>query len=167
VSQLLCDALRGEPEAAYALIPSEARGSGDSMTLAIAHMEGDRAILDCVRERKPYFSTDDAAKEFADTIKSYGIHRMFSCLAMTEVPVAGEHDTAKTIPAAEIQFDRIAHLRDPRACECWRRRHACPKPNRTSLEVPGKARRPRLSRPARIRVIGVLRNTAADEAVLQ
>jgi hypothetical protein len=43
------------------------------MTLGIAHMEGDKAILDCVRERKPPFSPDDVAKEFADVIKSYGI----------------------------------------------------------------------------------------------
>jgi hypothetical protein len=48
-------------------------GSSDSMTLAIAHMEGERVVLDLVRERKPPFSPDDVAKEFADTIKSYGI----------------------------------------------------------------------------------------------
>jgi hypothetical protein len=48
-------------------------GSSDSMTLAIAHMKGERVVLDLVRERKPPFSPDDVAKEFADTIKSYGI----------------------------------------------------------------------------------------------
>jgi hypothetical protein len=48
-------------------------GSSDSMTLGICHSEGDRTILDCVRERKPPFSPDDVAKEFADVIKSYGI----------------------------------------------------------------------------------------------
>jgi hypothetical protein len=42
------------------------------MTLAVAHMETERAILDLVRERKPPFSPDDVTKEFADTIKSYG-----------------------------------------------------------------------------------------------
>ncbi|SHG53484.1 hypothetical protein SAMN05444169_2927 [Bradyrhizobium erythrophlei] len=58
----------------YVAFVDPSGGSGtDSMTLAIAHMEGDRAILDCVRERKPHFSTDDAAREFADTIKTYGI----------------------------------------------------------------------------------------------
>jgi hypothetical protein len=36
-------------------------------------MEGDRAILDLVRERKPPFSPDDVAKEFAAAIKSYAI----------------------------------------------------------------------------------------------
>jgi hypothetical protein len=48
-------------------------GSSDSMTLAVSHMEGDRVVLDCVRERKPPFSPDAVAKEFSDTIKSYGI----------------------------------------------------------------------------------------------
>jgi hypothetical protein len=48
-------------------------GSSDSMTLAVAHMEGERAILDLVVERRPPFSPDSVAKEFADTIRSYGI----------------------------------------------------------------------------------------------
>jgi hypothetical protein len=48
-------------------------GSSDSMTLGISHMEGERVILDCIRERKPPFSPDDVAKEFAGVIKSYGI----------------------------------------------------------------------------------------------
>jgi hypothetical protein len=48
-------------------------GSSDSMTLGIAHAEGERIILDCIRERRAPFSPDDVAKEFADTIKGYGI----------------------------------------------------------------------------------------------
>jgi hypothetical protein len=48
-------------------------GSSDSMTLAIAHMEGQRAILDLVVERRPPFSPDEVTKEFAATIKGYGI----------------------------------------------------------------------------------------------
>jgi hypothetical protein len=57
----------------YVAFVDPSGGSADSMTLAIAHMEGDRAILDLVRERRPPFSPDDVAKEFADTVKSYGI----------------------------------------------------------------------------------------------
>jgi len=48
-------------------------GSSDSMTLAIAHAEGDRAVLDLVREVKPPFSPDNVAREFGDTLYSYGI----------------------------------------------------------------------------------------------
>ncbi|MDI3308520.1 MAG: hypothetical protein QJR07_15620 [Acetobacteraceae bacterium] len=48
-------------------------GSSDSMTLAIAHQENGRAVLDAVRERKPPFSPDDVVQEFAALLDSYGI----------------------------------------------------------------------------------------------
>jgi hypothetical protein len=48
-------------------------GSSDSMTLAVAHLQGDRVVLDCVRERRPPFSPDDVVKEFAAALKSYGV----------------------------------------------------------------------------------------------
>jgi hypothetical protein len=53
-------------------------GSADSMTLAIAHREGDRGVLDCLREIRPPFSPDEVVKEFADTLKSYGLRRCTS-----------------------------------------------------------------------------------------
>jgi len=51
-------------------------GSSDSMTLAITHMAGSRVIVDAIRERKAPFSPDDVVKEFADTLRSYGIARV-------------------------------------------------------------------------------------------
>ncbi|HEV2161186.1 MAG TPA: hypothetical protein VGR52_02970 [Stellaceae bacterium] len=48
-------------------------GSNDSMTLAIAHRQGTTVVLDCVRERRAPFSPDDVCREFAATLKSYGI----------------------------------------------------------------------------------------------
>ncbi len=58
----------------YVAFVDPSGGSGkDSMTMAIAHMEGDRAILDAVREIKPPLSPDSVTKEFSDLIKSYGI----------------------------------------------------------------------------------------------
>ena len=57
----------------YVAFVDPSGGSSDSMALAISHIENGRAILDLVRERKPPFSPDDVSKEFADTIKSYGI----------------------------------------------------------------------------------------------
>ena len=45
----------------------------NSMTLAIAHAEGERVILDLVRERKPPFSPDAVVSDFAQTLKSYGV----------------------------------------------------------------------------------------------
>jgi hypothetical protein len=48
-------------------------GSSDSMTLAVAHLQGDRVVLDALRERRPPFSPDDVVAEFASALKSYGI----------------------------------------------------------------------------------------------
>jgi hypothetical protein len=48
-------------------------GSSDSMTLCIAHREGDEVIIDAIRERKPPFSPDDVVIEFAACLKSYFI----------------------------------------------------------------------------------------------
>ena len=51
-------------------------GSADSMTLAIAHRDGDRAILDAVREAKPPFSPEAVVTDFAALLKSYGVKRV-------------------------------------------------------------------------------------------
>jgi hypothetical protein len=48
-------------------------GSNDAMTLAISHHEGNRAILDCVLERKAPFNPDAVTWEFSQTLKSYRI----------------------------------------------------------------------------------------------
>jgi hypothetical protein len=57
----------------YVAFVDPSGGSSDSMTLGIAHMEAGRTVLDCVRERKPPFSPDDVVREFAATLKGYGI----------------------------------------------------------------------------------------------
>src|SRR5690606_16844912 len=44
-----------------------------SMTLAIAHAERERAVIDAVRERKAPFSPEAVVKEFADILKAYDI----------------------------------------------------------------------------------------------
>jgi hypothetical protein len=48
-------------------------GSADSMTLCVSHREGDKVIIDAIRERRPPFSPADVCFEFAATLKSYGI----------------------------------------------------------------------------------------------
>jgi hypothetical protein len=60
----------------YVAFVDPSGGSADSMTLAIAHRDKQRGALDAIRERKPPFSPDDVTKEFADLIKSYGVHRV-------------------------------------------------------------------------------------------
>lgn len=46
-------------------------GSADSMTMAIAHKEADRAVLDLVREVKPPFSPESVVEEFAADLRRY------------------------------------------------------------------------------------------------
>ena len=48
-------------------------GSQDSFTLAVAHAEGNVAVLDAVREVKPPFSPESVAQEYAEFLKAYRI----------------------------------------------------------------------------------------------
>ena len=43
------------------------------MTLAIAHVEGEIAVLDLVRERRPPFSPADVVDEFVATLRLFGV----------------------------------------------------------------------------------------------
>ena len=52
-------------------------GSSDSFTMAIAHADGDRVILDAVRERTPPFSPEEVVREFSALLKSYRISRVY------------------------------------------------------------------------------------------
>lgn len=51
-------------------------GSADSFTLAIGHSEGDKVVIDAVRERRPPFNPSDVVAEYSDLLKSYGISRI-------------------------------------------------------------------------------------------
>jgi hypothetical protein len=59
--------------ASYVAFVDPSGGSSDSMTLAIAHREGERGVLDAIREVKPPFSPEAVVKEFADLLKTYVI----------------------------------------------------------------------------------------------
>ena len=50
-------------------------GSADSFTLAVAHREGDRAVLDHLAEVRPPFSPETVAADFAVILKGYGFTR--------------------------------------------------------------------------------------------
>jgi hypothetical protein len=53
-------------------------GSADSMTIAVAHRDASgRAVLDAVRERRPPFSPEAVAEEFAALLRSYGIGKVY------------------------------------------------------------------------------------------
>ena len=52
-------------------------GLQDSMTLAIAHYENDKAVLDLVRERKPPLSPEEVVRHFAEDLGRYEITTIY------------------------------------------------------------------------------------------
>lgn len=79
-----------------------AGGTGaDSMTMAIAHREKDRAILDVVREVRPPFSPEATVKEFADVFKSYGLSRATSDRYAGSWPVEAFRKVGVTVAPSE------------------------------------------------------------------
>ena len=64
------------PNLYYTAFADPSGGSADSMTLAIAHREGEVAVLDCVREVKPPFSPEVVTRDFAAVLKSYRIRKV-------------------------------------------------------------------------------------------
>ncbi len=57
----------------YVAFTDPSGGSSDSMTLAIAHAQGDTVVLDCLREAKAPFSPEAVVAEFAAVLKSYRV----------------------------------------------------------------------------------------------
>ena len=65
------------PQVKYFAFTDPSGGSQDSFTLAIAHLEGNKAILDALRERRPPFSPEAVTAEYAALLKTYGIAAVF------------------------------------------------------------------------------------------
>lgn len=59
------------PGVRYFAFVDPSGGSSDSMTLAIAHSEGDDVLLDAVREAVPPFSPEAVVGEFSSLVHSY------------------------------------------------------------------------------------------------
>jgi hypothetical protein len=57
----------------YSAFVDPSGGSADSMSLAVCHREGERAILDAIREVKPPFSPESVVADFATLLKTYHI----------------------------------------------------------------------------------------------
>jgi hypothetical protein len=54
-----------------------ATGTGrECFCLAIAHCEGDKVIIDCLRERKPRFVPQDVVAEYSTLLKQYRVHQV-------------------------------------------------------------------------------------------
>lgn len=62
------------PGSRYCAFADPAGGSGaDSFTIAIAHLDGDRAVLDVVRAWSPPFNPSEAIDEAANLLRRYGL----------------------------------------------------------------------------------------------
>jgi hypothetical protein len=57
----------------YVAFADPSGGSKDAFTAAVAHDEGGTAVLDCLIEIKPPFSTSEAVAQIAGVLKSYGL----------------------------------------------------------------------------------------------
>jgi hypothetical protein len=57
----------------YCAFVDPSGGSADSFTLAISHADGERAVIDAVREIMPPFSPDAVIETFAALLKSYRV----------------------------------------------------------------------------------------------
>jgi hypothetical protein len=61
-------------ELTYRAFVDPSGGSADSFTLAIAHAEKGKQVLDLVAERRPPFSPEAVVLEFAAILKQYRVH---------------------------------------------------------------------------------------------
>ena len=95
----------------YVAFVDPSGGAQDSMTLAIAHRQTERAVVDVVRERKPPFKPSEVVAEFAATLKAYGVGRVTGDRYAGEWPRERfrEHDISYT-PAEHTKSDLYREL---------------------------------------------------------
>jgi hypothetical protein len=60
----------------YAFVDPSGGSGTDSFTMAIAHKEGDKAVIDAVHERKPPFSPETVVDDFCVVLAPYRISRV-------------------------------------------------------------------------------------------
>jgi hypothetical protein len=63
-------------KARYSAFVDASGGRGDAYTIAIAHKEGDRAIIDVIRGRHPPFDPQSVTAEFAALAKQYRVTKV-------------------------------------------------------------------------------------------
>jgi hypothetical protein len=63
---------------AYNAFADPSGGHADSYTLGIAHAEGDKIILDCLREVRPPMSPEGVTADYADDLRRYNVHKVIA-----------------------------------------------------------------------------------------
>ena len=99
----------------YVAFVDPSGGSADSMTLAIAHRHGDKAILDAVREVRPPFSPENVTADFAAVLRTYGLSKLTGDRYGGEWPrerfrVHGVEYALSERPKSEIYLDGLPLL---------------------------------------------------------
>ena len=61
------------PGITYQAFADPSGGSSDSFTMCLSHTEGEKAVLDVLREVRPPFSPEAVVLDFATTLKTYGV----------------------------------------------------------------------------------------------
>src|SRR5262249_24957168 len=61
------------PGLGYVAFVDPSGGRSDAFTLGIAHLEGERAVLDLIRATRPPFDPAAVVAGYAEVLKSYGI----------------------------------------------------------------------------------------------
>ena len=90
-------------------------GSSDAMTLAIGHRDGERAVLDAIRERKPPFSPDDVVIEFAALLKCA---TAFIASLATATPASGRVSDFERIGLAMSRPTNPSRTFTATCCRC-------------------------------------------------
>jgi hypothetical protein len=64
------------PRVQYSAFADPSGGQSDSFTCAIAHVEGDMVLLDCLIEIVPPFNPNEATNDIARTLNQYGLRKV-------------------------------------------------------------------------------------------
>jgi hypothetical protein len=64
------------PATSYYAFTDPSGGSEDAFSLAISHRDGERVVVDCIREVRPPFSPEQVIAEFAGVLRNYHCHRV-------------------------------------------------------------------------------------------
>ena len=105
--------------APYFAFTDPSGGSSDSFTLAIGHCEGERVVIDSIREVVPSFSPEQVIDDFARLIRSYGVARIVGDRYAGEFPreqfrKRGIHYAVADAPKSDLYRDLLPLLNSGR-----------------------------------------------------
>lgn len=83
----------------YVAFTDASAGRHDAFTFTVGHMDGERAVIDVLRGRKPPFDPNEVAAEYAAVAREYGCHQI------TGDNFAGEW-TVAAFMGAGISYER-------------------------------------------------------------